>query len=118
MTAYEIDDYLAGLPDDQARALDDLRTSILRVVPDADQCISYKLPAFRIDGHVVAGFGAFSNHLSYLPHSGSVLEAFGLDAAGYDCTKSSLHFTPDRPLPDDLVERLVRARLAELADAA
>jgi uncharacterized protein YdhG (YjbR/CyaY superfamily) len=118
VAAYEIDDYLAGLPDDQSRALDDLRRSILKVVPDAEQCISYKLPAFRVDGKVVAGFGAFSNHLSYLPHSGSVLGALGLDAAGYDCTKSSLHFTPDRPLPDELVERLVRARLSELADVA
>jgi uncharacterized protein YdhG (YjbR/CyaY superfamily) len=117
VAAYEIDDYLAGLPDDQARALDDLRTSILRVVPDAEQCISYKLPAFRVHGKVVAGFGAFSNHLSYFPHSGSVLDDLGIDATGYGGTKSSLHFTPDHPLPDHLVERLVHAKLSEI-DAA
>ncbi len=114
MAAHEIDDYLVGLPDDQRRALDDLRTTILTVLPDAEQGISYKLPAFRSGGALVAGFGAFSNHLSYLPHSGTVLPSLRLDAAGYDCTKSSLHFTPERPLPPDLVERLIEARLAEI----
>lgn len=110
----EIDDYLLGLPDDQRRALDDLRSTILMVLPDAEQGISYKLPAFRIDGELVAGFGAFRQHLSYLPHSGTVLPALRLDAAGYDCTKSSLHFAPDRPLSPDLVERLLETRLAEI----
>ena len=114
MAASEIDDYLLSLPDDQRRALDDLRSAILAVVPDAEQGVSYKLPAFRIDGELVAGFGAFSNHLSYLPHSGAVLPALRLDDAGYDCTKSSLHFTPDQPLPAALVERLVETRLAEI----
>ena len=66
-----------------------------------------------MDGKVVAGFGAFSNHLSYFPHSGSVLDDLGLGAAGYGGTKSSLHFSPDHPLPDDVVERLVHAKLSE-----
>ena len=114
MAASEIDDYLRGLPDDQRRALDDLRSTILTFLPDAEQGISYKLPAFRAEGRLVAGFGAFRQHLSYLPHSGTVLPALRLDAAGYDCTKSSLHFTPDRPLPRELVERLIEARLAEI----
>lgn len=114
MASYEIDDYLVGLPDDQCRALDDLRRSIVATLPEAEQGISYKLPAFRVDGHLVAGFGAFNDHLSYLPHSGTVLPALHLDAAGYECTKSSLHFTPDHPLPDELVERLLQTRLAEI----
>lgn len=114
MSASEIDDYLLTLPDDQRRALDELRRAILAVIPNAEQGISYKLPAFRAEGKLVAGFGAFRNHLSYLPHSGTVLPGLRLDAAGYDCTKSSLHFTPDRPLPAALVERLLEARLAEI----
>lgn len=114
MAATEIDDYLMGLPDDQRRALDGLRSVILAYLPHAEQGISYKLPAFRAEGKLVAGFGAFSSHLSYLPHSGTVLPAMRLGAAGYDCTKSSLHFTPDQPLPPDLVERLLEARLAEI----
>lgn len=114
VASYEIDDYLVGLPDEQERALDELRRTILRIVPEVEQGISYKLPAFRLDGHLVAGFGAFSDHLSYLPHSGTVLPPLGLDAAGYDCTKSSLHFTAEQPLPDELVERLLTARLAEI----
>ena len=114
MPNYEIDDYLVRLPDDQRRALDNLRSIILTSLPDAEQGLSYKLPAFRVDGQLVAGFGAFGDHLSYLPHSGTVLSALRLASAGYECTKSSLDFTPDQPLPAELVERLLEARLAEI----
>ena len=73
MSAQEIDDYLATLDEPKRGTLESLRTAILEVVPDAEQCISYNMPAFRVDGKVVAGFDAFKNHLSYFPHSGSVL---------------------------------------------
>jgi uncharacterized protein YdhG (YjbR/CyaY superfamily) len=109
-----IDDYLAGLSEPDRAALDHLRRTILDVVPDAEQCISYGLPGFRVRGKVVAGFGAFAHHLSYFPHSGSVFAELGDELAGYDRTKSSLHFTPDEPLPADLVRRLVEAKLREL----
>jgi uncharacterized protein YdhG (YjbR/CyaY superfamily) len=69
----EIDHYLAALEEPKQSTLAALRQSILAVIPDAEQCISYGLPAFRVQGKVIAGFGAFKNHLSYLPHSGSVL---------------------------------------------
>lgn len=90
-----------------------LRESILRVVPDAEQCISYGMPAFKVEGKVVAGFAAFKNHLSYLPHSGSVLDQLGEDLAGRSITKGSLHFPIDQPLPDELVERLISVRLQQ-----
>ena len=84
------------------------------IVPDAEECISYGLPAFRVQGKVVAGFAAFKNHLSYLPHSGSVLDELGDELAGYTMTKGSLHFPVDQPLPDRLVERLITVRLRQL----
>lgn len=111
--AAEIDAYLAGLGEPDRSALESLRTMILDVVPDAEQCISYGLPAFRVAGVVVAGFGAFAKHLSYLPHSGSVLKGVGDRLSGYGGTKSSLHFTAEHPLTPDLVARLVRAKLAQ-----
>jgi|SRR5579884_687980 len=106
-----IDGYLAQLEEPERTTLQHLREAILRVVPHAEECLSYGLPAFRVQGKVVAGFGAFKNHLSYLPHSGSVLDEVGDQLAGYTMTKSSLHFPVDQPLPDRLVERLIAVRM-------
>ena len=94
--------------------LERLRTSIMAVVPDADQCISYGAPAFKVRGHAVAGFAAFKSHLSYLPHSASVLDELGADLAGYETSKGALRFAIDDPLPDGLVQALINARLREL----
>jgi uncharacterized protein YdhG (YjbR/CyaY superfamily) len=73
------------------------------------------MPAFKVDGKVVAGFAAFKKHLSYLPHSGSVLDELSDDLAGYTMTKGSLHFPVDEPLPDAIVAKLIRVRLDELS---
>lgn len=114
MGAEEVDSYLAAVGEPGRSSLEALRRSILAVVPGAEQGIAYKMPAFRVNGKVVAGFAAFKDHLSYLPHSGSVLGAVGTGVAGYRTTKGSLHFPPGTALPDDLVRALVTARLREL----
>jgi uncharacterized protein YdhG (YjbR/CyaY superfamily) len=111
MTVDEVDAYLAGLEEPKRTTLEALRRSILAVIPDAEEGISYGMPAFRVDGKVVAGFAAFKNHLAYLPHSGEVLTALGARLTAYECTKGSLHFPIDEPLPDDLVSSLVDAKL-------
>jgi uncharacterized protein YdhG (YjbR/CyaY superfamily) len=90
-----------------------LRETILAIVPEAEQCISYGLPAFKLQAKTVAGFGAFKHHLSYLPHSGSVLPALADDVSGYDKTKGSLHFAIDKPLPKRLVKKLVTTRMQQ-----
>ena len=92
----DIDSYLAALEEPKRTTLEALRQSILGVVPDAEQSISYGMPAFKVDGKVVAGFAAFKGHLSYLPHSGSVLPALSDDLARYEMTKGSLHFAVDK----------------------
>ena len=114
MAPQEIDAYLASLDEPKRSTLEDLRRSILDVVPDAEQCISYGMPAFKVNGKTVAGFAAFKGHLSYLPHSGSVLPELADDLAGYTSTKGSLHFPVDKPLPSALVSKLVRTRMREL----
>jgi len=86
----------------------------MEVVPDAEQCISYGTPAFKLQGKTVAGFAAFQNHLSYLPHSGSVLETLPDDVAPYETSKGSLKFAINKPLPERLVKKLVHARMQEL----
>jgi uncharacterized protein YdhG (YjbR/CyaY superfamily) len=84
------------------------------VLPDAEQMISYRVPAFRVRGAIVAGFAAFKDHLSYLPFSGSVLAQLGDELKGYTMTKSALHFPVDRPLPEALVKKLIAVRLEEI----
>ncbi len=113
MSREEIDSYLAGVEEPGRSTLEALRKTILEVIPDAEQCISYKIPAFRVGGNVVAGFAAFKNHLSYFPFSGSVLPRMPDALAGYTMTKSALHFAADEPLPIDLVGELIRARMRQ-----
>jgi uncharacterized protein YdhG (YjbR/CyaY superfamily) len=113
MSAEEVDDYLDALEEPKRSTLEALRRTILEVIPDAEQVISYRVPAFRVAGKTVAGFAAFKDHLSYLPFSGSVLGQLGDRLEGYAMTKSSLHFPVDRPLPKALVEELIRVRLAD-----
>ena len=115
MGAEEIDAYLAELDEPKRSTLEAVRRSIRAAVPEAEEGISYGMPAFRVDGKVVAGFAAFKNHLAYLPHSGSVLAELADELEGYECTSGSLHFAIDEPLPDDLVVRLVEAKRAQLA---
>jgi uncharacterized protein YdhG (YjbR/CyaY superfamily) len=109
----EIDDYLASLEEPKRTTLTALRQSILDVIPEAEQCISYGLPAFRVQGKVIAGFGAFKNHLSYLPHSGSVFSELGDELAKYKTSSGALQFPVDAPLPTVLVRQLVTIRLRQ-----
>jgi uncharacterized protein YdhG (YjbR/CyaY superfamily) len=113
MSADEIDAYLTALEEPKQSTLRELRHSILEVIPEAEQCISYRMPAFRLRGKVVAGFAAFKNHLSYLPHSGSVLADLRDDLAGYEMTKGALHFPTDTPLPRALVKKLIDVRMGQ-----
>ncbi len=116
MSEQAIDDYLAALEEPKRATLGKLRETILALLPEAEQCISYGMPAFKIRGKVIAGFAAFKNHLSYLPHSGSVLARLAAETEGYTQTKSSLHFPVDRPLPEPLVKKLLEIRMAQLSD--
>lgn len=114
MAEASIDSYLASIEEPKRSTLAALRRSILDVVPEAEQCISYGMPAFKVQGKAVAGFAALKNHLSYLPHSGSVLDELEDDLAGYPRTKGSLHFAVDEPLPDTVVRKLVETRMRQL----
>lgn len=113
MSSDEIDQYLADLEEPKRSTLERLRQSILTVVPEAEEGISYQVPAFRMNGKVIAGFAAFKDHLSYLPHSGSVFPALRDEVASYKTSKGALQFPVDAPLPDLLVEQLIRVRMAQ-----
>ena len=114
MAAEDVDTYLRGLEEPKRSTLEALRRTILEVLPEAEQVISYRVPTFRVGGKAVAGFAAFRRHLSYLPFSGSVLSQLGDELDGYTMTKSSLHFSIDQSLPKALVEKLIAVRLGEI----
>jgi uncharacterized protein YdhG (YjbR/CyaY superfamily) len=109
----EIDQYLGTLDEPKRATLAQLRDTIVAIVPNAEQCISYGMPAFKLRGKTIAGFAAFKSHLSYLPHSGSVIPQLAKETEGYTKTKGSLHFPVDKPLPKRLVKKLLDARMAE-----
>ncbi len=113
MAAADVDEYLRRLEEPKRGTLQTLRSTILEIVPEAEQLISYGMPAFRVEGKTVAGFAAFRKHLSYLPFSGTVLSQLADELEGYTMTKSALHFAVDAPLPKALVEKLIDVRIAE-----
>jgi uncharacterized protein YdhG (YjbR/CyaY superfamily) len=110
----DIDDYLASVTGDRLAALEKLRAAIHRIVPRAEECISYGIPAFRLEGGVIAGFAATAKGCSYFPFSGSTLRTLARELAAYSGTKSALHFDPKKGLPAALVRKLLRARMREL----
>jgi uncharacterized protein YdhG (YjbR/CyaY superfamily) len=113
MSSTEVDRYLAGLDEPKRSTLEQLRRTILEVIPEAEEGISYRMPAFRVKGKVVAGFAAFKNHLSYLPHSGSVFPELKEEVAAYRTSTGALQFPVDTPLPKALVKKLIGVRLAQ-----
>jgi uncharacterized protein YdhG (YjbR/CyaY superfamily) len=110
----EVDDYLAKVAEPKRATLQKLRETIREILPDAEEVISYGMPAFRLNGKVIAGFAAFKTHLAYLPHSGSVFDALRGDLPGYAWTDGSLHFPIDKPLPKALVKKLIAVRLKQV----
>lgn len=110
VTAAEIDEYLQGLEEPKRSTLARLRETILEVLPEAEQGMSYGLPAFKVRGRTIAGFAAFKHHLSYLPHSGSVFPELAAELEGFQRSSGALRFGVDEPLPRDLVQKLVEVR--------
>jgi uncharacterized protein YdhG (YjbR/CyaY superfamily) len=108
-----IDEYLAKAKRDRRKALEKLRRTILSVVPKAEECISYSMPAFRYEGRVIAGFQSTAKGCSYYPFSGTTLTTLEAVLRSYSRTKSALHFDPKRGLPVALVQKLIKARIAE-----
>jgi len=110
--ATTIDEYLARVSDEQRAALERLRTTIRAAAPKAEECISYGIPAFRLNG-ILVGFGATRNHCAFYPMSGSVLEGFERDLEDFETSKGTVRFQPDNPIPAALVRKIVKARIAE-----
>ena len=107
-----IDEYLAAVNDDQRASLEKLRKTIKSAAPKAEECISYGIAAFRLNGMLV-GFGATAKHCAFYLMSGSMVEAHQNELKDYDTSKGTIRFSADKPLPAALVRKLVKARIAE-----
>jgi uncharacterized protein YdhG (YjbR/CyaY superfamily) len=107
-----VDEYLARVPEPARNTLSKIRAAIRSVVPpEATETISYRIPAFKYKG-VLVWFAAFSNHCSLFP-TAAVVEAFKNELKGFTTSKGTIHFPTDKPLPTALVQKLVRARVAQ-----
>ena len=113
MAKEEITSYLNEVEEPKRSTLQQLRETIAELVPNAEEGLAYGVPAFRLEGKVVAGFAAFKNHLSYLPHSGSVFKELESELASYTKTTGALHFPIDQSLPKALVKKLLDVRMAQ-----
>ena len=113
-----MDDYLARRPPDQRLALEHLRRELRKLLPSAVETMSYGMPVFKIDDQAVVWFAGWKAHCSIYPLTESFVRAHGDALKGYRRTRGSLHFTPDKPLPDGLLKQLVGERLSDLAREA
>lgn len=112
-TAEDVDAYLAAIADEQMRkAMETLRETIQSVAPDADEAISYKMPAFMYKGMLVY-YCNFKKHYSLFLASHGSMDKFVDDIAPYKTSTGTLQFDPAKPLPKTLIKKLVKARVKE-----
>jgi uncharacterized protein YdhG (YjbR/CyaY superfamily) len=110
------DEYLATLPAKQRATLQKLRKLIRSIAPKAEEYITYGIPAFKHNGQLV-GYAAAKTHYSLFPMNGGTVAAFKNDLKGFSSSKGTVRFTDKEPLPDALVRKIVRFRLAQNAAA-
>jgi uncharacterized protein YdhG (YjbR/CyaY superfamily) len=108
-----IDEYLAGVSAAQRAPLEKLRRTIRAVAPKAEECISYGLAAFRLNGRPLVAFGATANHCAFYPMNSTAVKAFQDQLKNFETSKGTIRFQADNPLPTSLVKKLVRSRMAE-----
>ncbi|HEX3420320.1 MAG TPA: DUF1801 domain-containing protein [Candidatus Udaeobacter sp.] len=113
-----IDEYLANLKPGHRKTLQKLRQTIQTAAPSAEECISYGIPAFRLNRHLLVFFGAWANHCALYPGSVTTLQNFRNELRNFLTSKGTIRFSPDKPLPVALVRKLVKTRIEENHDRA
>jgi uncharacterized protein YdhG (YjbR/CyaY superfamily) len=113
-----VDEYMASLPDDRRVAMEDLRRTIRAAAPEATEVISYKMPAFKTHGRFLVSYDAYKRHYSLFPASDGVVSGLGAEIEPYLAGRGTIRFPADRPIPTDLVRRIIEIRLTENDAAA
>nr|WP_315190744.1 DUF1801 domain-containing protein [uncultured Flavobacterium sp.] len=105
-----VDHYLQNLPEDQKEALEKLRQTIKTLVPDVQEYLSYKMPAYNYHG-MIGGFAAFKNHCSFFPWDSKTVEQFKDELTGFKTSTGTIQFTPEKPIPEELITKIIMARV-------
>jgi uncharacterized protein YdhG (YjbR/CyaY superfamily) len=106
-----VNKYIAQLPVDQQIALERVRQIIKTTVPEAQEYLSYKMPAYHFHG-MIGGFAAFKNHCSFFPWDSKTIEVFKDELTGFKTSAGTIQFTTDKPLPEELLQKILRYRVA------
>ena len=117
MTSKEVDWHLARIQEPHRSTLQKLRLIIRDVIPEAEEVISYGFPGYKLNGKIICGFDAFKRHCSFFPHSSLVIPELEQELANYKTSKGALQFAIDKPLPKNLVRKLISTRIRLLKDA-
>ena len=117
MTSKQVTAHLSKIPQPHKATLEALRETILEIIPDAEEVISYGFPGYRLGGKIICGFDAFKNHCSFFPHSSLVIPELEKELVNYKTSKGALQFAVDKPLPKALVRKLIRTRMRLLAQS-
>lgn len=115
ITIKNVDDYLKALPERVRVALEKLRQTILGAAPKAEEVISYGIPTYKYHGALVH-FAAFEDHCSFFVVNKNILKTFNKELESYKTSGTTIHFTPDEPLPASLVKKIVNTRIKENED--
>jgi uncharacterized protein YdhG (YjbR/CyaY superfamily) len=116
-TPKNIDEYIAGFPKDVQKILREIRTTIRKVAPRAEESISYRIPTFKLEGPLVY-FAAFKSHIGMYPMTGATRKTFEKELSKYEGGKGTVRFPLDRPIPHALIGRIVRFKVKENAEKA
>jgi uncharacterized protein YdhG (YjbR/CyaY superfamily) len=117
MTSKEVDLHLAKIQEPHRTTLQNLRSSIREVIPEAEEVISYGFPGYKLNGKIICGFDAFKNHCSFFPHSSLVIPELERELVNYKTSKGALQFAIDKPLPKSLVRKLIQTRIRLLKES-
>jgi uncharacterized protein YdhG (YjbR/CyaY superfamily) len=117
MASKEVIAHLSKVPQPQRSTLEELRKTILEIIPEAEEVISYGFPGYRLNGKIICGFDAFKNHCSFFPHSSLVIPELEKELTNYKTSKGALQFAVDKPLPKALVRKLIKTRMRIIAES-
>ena len=118
MSSSEVDAYIAKLPDDRRGPMQELRETIRAAAPEAEEVITYKMPGLKLGNRFLVSYDAYKQHYSLFPSTDPMIAALGAELTPYLRGRGTISFPADKPLPLDLIRRIVENRVTERGSAA